>query len=115
MATFTLDELRNVVDKKYAPTVIEDGDTKYELTNVLRMDKKNRDKVFELIGSIEGAISDGDTDDFDASFDIFKNILETAEKNGRGKELVELLDDPAMLIEVATAWMEASELGEAEL
>lgn len=115
MATFTLDSLREVVDKKYAPTVIEDGDTQYELPNILRLDKKKRDKIFALIGSIEDAIEDGDGEDFDAQFDIFREIITTAEKNGRGKDLVALLEDPAMLIEVATSWMEASELGEAEL
>lgn len=115
MATFTLDSLREAVDKKYSPTVIEDGDKKYELPNILRMEKEKRDKVFDLIGSIEGAIEEGDGDDFDTQFDIFREILTTAEANGNGKELVGLLEDPAMLIEVATTWMEDSELGEAEL
>ncbi|UBI10052.1 phage tail assembly protein [Corynebacterium coyleae] len=115
MATFTLDSLREVVDKKYAPTVIEDGDTRYELPNILRLEKKKRDKIFDLIASIEGAIEDGDGEDFDAQLSIFSEIIETAEKNGNGKALVNNLDDPAMLLEVATSWMEASELGEAEL
>lgn len=116
MATFTLDTLREAVDKKYAPTIIEDGKDRYELPNILRLPKKKRDEVFELIEGLGEDIEGGDdATAFDSQLEQFSKIIVAAEANNNGEKLLKLLNDPAMLIEVGTTWMEASELGEAEL
>ena len=41
-----------------------------------------------------------------------RNLLKAVEKNGRGQELLDLLEDsPANLMEVFHAWMEATSAG----
>lgn len=117
MATFTLEKLREIADKKYAPTIIEADDGRvFTLPNILRMKPTNRKKVFSLIDKLtEDMDGSEETGSLESTIKSFKEILVVGEENGNGKQLVELLDDPALILEVATAWMEGTELGEAEL
>jgi len=112
MATFTLDKLRDIVDAKYAPTIIESGDDKFELPTLLRLPEKKRNKIFDLIAEVEKGVEDEDTNALDRQLDVFREMITTAEANDRGEALLELLEDPAMIIELATTWMESSEVGE---
>lgn len=114
MATFSLTDLRNEVSKKYAPTVIENGDDTYTLLNLLQMPTKKRDKVMELVDQIESEEKAAELP-IGEQVKIFEDILVAAEQNDRGKELLELLgDNTAMLFELIQRWMEGTQLGEAE-
>lgn len=114
MATFTLENLREAADKKYAPTVIEAGDDSFTLQNLLRMEDSRRKRVSKLLEKADALSDEKETaKDFDATVKIFREIVVEAEANGRGKELVELVNDDAVLIDVVTAWLEASQAGEA--
>lgn len=111
MATFTLDNLREEVSRKYAPTVIENGDDAYTLPNLLQMPSKQRKEVLDLIDKFE----DSGSGDYDAQFEVFSEIIEAGVEGGKGKELLELLgDNAALVVEIVTSWMEGTQAGEAE-
>lgn len=116
MATFTLTDLRNEVSKKYAPTIIENGDDEYILQNVMQMPEKKRRLVTELIEEI-GADDKDDkegADEIDSQTATLRKIIIAAEKNDKGEELLELIgDNVAMLVELFNSWTEGTQLGEA--
>lgn len=114
MATFSLDDLRAAADKKYAPTIIEAGDDKFVLPSILRMDPAARDKVSKLIASVEDWAEDESAEDLNEQLRVFEDLIEIAEENGRGTELVSLIGgDAAILIDLVTEWMKGSQAGEA--
>lgn len=119
MATFTLTDLRNEVSKKYAPTVIENGDDEYILQNVMQMPEKKRRLVTELIEEIGADDKDNDedkegADEIDSQTATLRKIIIAAEKNDKGEELLELIgDNVAMLVELFNSWTEGTQLGEA--
>lgn len=110
MSTFTLADLRDEVAKKYEPLAISNGDDVFVLQPLLTMGEKQRKRVTELLSKY------GDTDgvDFDASLGVASDLVVAVTKDNRGKDLVALLgDNPALVIEVITRWMEATQPGEA--
>lgn len=110
MATFTLTDLKNEVAKKYAPTVIENGDKTYTLQNLMQINTEDRDKVLELIEDI-----DSEKKTLDDQIAVFRSIVEIVEENGNGGELLELLgDNTALVMELVNTWMDGTQLGEAE-
>lgn len=110
MATFTLTDLKNEVSKKYAPTVIENGDKTYTLQNLMQIGSEDRDKVLELIEDI-----DSENKTLDDQIAVFRSIVEIVEENGNGGELLELLgDNTALVMELVNTWMDGTQLGEAE-
>lgn len=119
MATFTLTDLRNEVSKKYAPTVIENGDDEYILQNVMQMPEKKRRLVTELIEEIGADDKDNNedkegADEIDSQTATLRKIIIAAEKNDKGEELLELIgDNVAMLVELFNSWTEGAQLGEA--
>ena len=115
MATFTLDNLREAADRKYAPTVIEAGDETFILPNLLRLSPESRGEVEELLAEAEKfADEEASGSALDDQIVLFEKLLVAAEKNGRGQELLDLIDDPAIVIDIVTAWLEATQAGEAE-
>ena len=114
MATFTLTDLKNSVSKKYANTTIENGDKSYTLVNLLQLDPKKRAAALELIDGI-GSKDDEDDSSIDDQIEIFTEVFKIVEQDGKGDELVALLNgNAAMVLELSAAWSEASQLGEAE-
>lgn len=112
MATFTLEDLRNEVSKRYAPTVIQNGGDEYVLQNMLQLPAEKRDEVMDLVERFENGGEDMPLED---QVSIFKEIIIAAEDNDRGNELLALLgDNTALIFEVINRWMEATQLGEAE-
>ena len=53
MATFSLDQLKETVSEKYEPTIIENGDDKFVLPNLLQLPEKRRNRVIELTSQAE--------------------------------------------------------------
>ena len=110
MATFSLSDLKNEVSKKYAPTVVENGDDSFTLQNMLQLPSERRDSVLELIEGV-----DGEDVTLDDQLKVFKDIILAVEINDRGQELLDLLgDNSALILELVNTWMEGSQLGEAE-
>lgn len=112
MATFTLTDLKNVVEKKYAPTIVENGDEKFILKNLLQLPSKKREEVMGMIDEIKE--EEEDETSVEEQVEQFSKILEIVVEDDKGTKLVELIgDNAALIIELATTWMEGSELGEA--
>lgn len=113
MATFTLTDLKNEVSKKYAPTVIENGKDEYVLQNLLQLPAEKRNKVLEIVDSLDE--EDGEKVGLDGQVEKFRELIIAAEENDKGEELLTLIgDNTALLIELATRWMETTQMGEAE-
>lgn len=120
MATFSLTDLKNAVDKKYAPTIVENGSDTYTLQNLLQLSEKDREAVLDLLDQLT-AKKDPDEDgessdrlDVSAELEAFSSVIRLVEVNGRGQDLLDLFgDNPAVLLELGTVWMNGSELGEA--
>lgn len=110
MATFTLEDLKSTVEKKYAPVFIETSDETFELKNLMQLPEKPRNAVIELT-----EVFDEDDLTLDKQIETFRKILELVEANGKGKALLDLVgDNTALLLEISTLWMENSQVGEAE-
>lgn len=116
--TFTLDSLREEADKKFAPFKIPLSDgTQVTLRNFLRLSQKTREAVLEGINSLNADNDDEDTaslDSIDRMAGTAARIIETV-ADANGKKLTKEIDgDIALLMQVINAWMEATQLGEAD-
>ena len=113
MATFTLEDLKNEVSKKYAPTVIKNGTDQYILQNLLQLPAKKRNKTMDLVDTINS--EDEEKSGLDHQVGVFREIIKIVEANDKGQELLGLLgDNDALVLELVTSWMDSSQLGEAE-
>src|SRR5699024_5525416 len=111
MATFSLDQLKETVSEKYEPTIIENGDDKFVLPNLLQLPEKRRNRVIELTSQAEKLEETGDAG---AAFDMFEQILLAVVEDDRGQELIDLVDNnSAIITEIFTAWTEGTQVGEA--
>jgi len=110
---FTLDALRQEVERQYSPVTVTLADgTDVTLRNLLRLDRKDRDKVMESLKQLEDtdSITDGDVDSVvDAAFTVLELV---AEKGGK-KLVTELEGDIPLTMKVLETWMAASQPGEA--
>lgn len=118
---FTLDSLREEVEKEYAPvkvTVAKDQDV--VLRNLLRVPKKAREELFGLLDEMEN-LTEGKDDEAEMSVDelektagIATRMIELVADGPHKKKLIDALnDDMALTLKVFEAWMEASNPGEA--
>lgn len=109
---FTLDSLREEVDKEFAPVKIglKNG-TEVVLRNILRLGKTDRDKLLEKLDSLK-SVEESDAESVDALVAIASDILLLVADQGR--QLVKELDgDIALIMKVLSAWMETTQPGEA--
>jgi hypothetical protein len=104
---FTLDSLREEVEKKYAPVSIELGDElAVELQPLLRLDKGPRTAVMEQLDRLQ------ETNDVDVMQDCAVQIIILASHDGQ--RLVDAIgDDAALTMRVLEAWMDSTQPGEA--
>jgi hypothetical protein len=117
MPTYTLDQLREDLDKKYGPLVItgvpEVGEVK--LVQALRLSKDKRARVMAIqkeLGAAEEADGDYDEDVMvEKMREIFRLISETPEQ---AMALLDVLgEDIAKFTLLFETYSEASQLGEA--
>ena len=115
---FTLDKLREDIEKEFAPVKIglSDG-TEVTLRNLLRLDKKDREAVLELLTSLDGlekADEDQSPETIEKMLSVIHEILVLVAKE-KGRKLVnEIGDDLALTMKVLEAWTEATQPGEAQ-
>jgi hypothetical protein len=114
---FTLDSLREEVEKEFAPVelVVSDGST-ITLRNLLRLPKKERDVVLEKLKVLESVDKTGESQDaneLDLLGSTSVEILALVADNGKKLE-EELGDDLSVILKVLSVWMESSQPGEAE-
>lgn len=112
MATFTLADLKAEVSKKYAPTIVENGDEEFVLQNLLQLPAKRRTQVLNLTSDVGGEDKEFDLDE---EVKVFRKIIEIVTEDDKGKELNALLgDNDALVVQLVTTWMDGTQLGEAE-
>lgn len=113
---FTLDALREEVEKEFAPVeiVLSDG-TKITLRNLLRLPKGERDAVLEKLKVLESLDKTGESQDAN-ELDLLAvtsvEILGLVSDNPKRLAL-ELGDDLSIILKVLNVWMESSQPGEA--
>lgn len=117
---FTLESMREEIEREFAPFQIDLGDDKVvTLRNVLRLPKKDRDVVYRLLDELSSdSESDSETglSSTERSAEVALKIFPlVAESEKAGRQLVESLgDDLALTLRVFSAWMKGAQVGEAE-
>lgn len=110
---FTLDALREEVEREFAPIKIglSDG-TDATLKSMVRLPKKTRDAVLDTLGSLEDSGDSESADDIQKMLDAATSILELVAD--KGKQLTkEIGGDLALTMKVLEAWLAATQPGEA--
>ncbi|SUE29608.1 Uncharacterised protein [Nocardia farcinica] len=120
---YSLDQLREDVERKFAPITIELGEgERVVLRNLLRVPKREREQVFALMDSMdeledaERASAGAGMDFLSKSADLAKDIIVlVADSRYLGQKLVDNLgDDLALTLQIFEMWMKATQPGEAE-
>ena len=116
---FTLDAMREEIEKEFAPFQITvDGKT-LTLRNLLRVPKKHREEVYGLLDEL-AATQDGSTDGSlsvtEQSAQIALKIIPLVADNAKlaGVLVENIEDDLALTLRVFSTWMESTQAGEAE-
>lgn len=108
MKTITLDSIRAAVEAKYASYDVEYAEGKtVRLLNAIRIDKDKRAKLLDL----QRALKEEGADQAALLADCIRAV---ADHRGRADELIKAMGgDLAMLIELFSAYSEATQVGEA--
>ena len=117
---FTLDSMREEIEREFAPFQIDLGEDKVvTLRNVLRLPKKDREKVYALLdqlGNTQDDEDEGGLSNTERSAEIALQILPlVAESEKLGRQLVEAIEeDLALTLRVFSSWMGGTQVGEAD-
>lgn len=119
---FTLDAMREEIEKEFAPFQIEiDGKT-LTLKNLLRVPRKNRDQVYALLDEM-AEIQKAESEDggsglssTEKSAQIALHIIPLVSDDEKlAKQLVaQIEDDLALTLRVFSSWMDKTQAGEAD-
>lgn len=116
---FTLDAMREEIEREFAPFQLEiDGKT-LTLRNLLRLPKKDRDKVYSLLDELS-KVGDGEEDNSlintEASAQIALKIIPLIADNTKLADILvaNIEDDLALTLRVFSTWMGSTQAGEAE-
>lgn len=109
MASFSLDDIREAADLKYASTDIAlgDGET-VVMVNPLRLSKEKRKELMSIQDIIDGE------EEIDQE-DVLRNAIRlVSEDEGPAEKLIELVgDDLGVLAEIFSKYTEKNQVGEA--
>ncbi|QGJ90174.1 tail assembly chaperone [Mycobacterium phage SheaKeira] len=120
---FTLDSVREEVEREFAPVTVDMAEGSVVLRNVLRVPKLRRDKVFKLIDDLEAATKDEKGKEIAIESLGMEHMEKTA---GIAVELIRLVcdsdklgeilcgileDDVALTLAVFGKWMEVTQPG----
>ena len=117
---FTLDSMREEIEREFAPFQIEVDGKKLTLRNLLRVPKKNRDEVYGLLDELSDvqkkAEEDGTLTVTEKSAQIALRIIPLVSDD---PELARLLvdrieDDLALTLRLFNVWMEATQAPNSE-
>ena len=119
MASFTLDSIRQAVEDKFAPTVIElTANSKVILKNPARMESSERKQLNDLLKQLDGLDLSGDGDlsedeALEKLADVAKQIFSTASTPAQATKLINAIgSDWLVLMEIISKWVQESGLGE---
>lgn len=109
--SFTLDDLRAEVEKKYAPLQITLSDgTVVTLRHLLRLKDKVREQVVDTLKLLES--TDGEDQDAAEMIDAATTVLKLVADQGT-KLIRELDGDVTLIMAVLERWAESTQPGEA--
>jgi hypothetical protein len=119
---FTLDSMREEIEREFAPFQLEIEGRTLTLKNLLRIPRKNRDEVYALLDEMSdiqksaGEEDGGGLGSTEKSAQIALHIIPLVADNEKlAKILVENIeDDLALTLRVFSAWMDKTQAGEAE-
>jgi|SRR5690606_674357 len=120
MSTYSLDELRSEIERKYAPVSIELNEyEKVVLRNLLRLPRRDRADVFVLmdaLDALDNSDADRGADYLQEAADLAAQVLIlVADSRHLGEKLIALIgDDLALTLRIFEDWMKATQPGEAE-
>ncbi|MBU18217.1 MAG: hypothetical protein CL725_11025 [Chloroflexi bacterium] len=105
---FSLDSLREEVEKQFAPLQLEIGSKTVTLSNLMRLPKLRRDKVLALLKELENE-EKADIDMEALSVDVLAEVSDNPTLLRRG-----LKDELALAMKILNLWMLSTQSGEAE-
>jgi hypothetical protein len=115
---FTLDAMREEIEKEFAPFQIEVDGEKLTLRNLLRVPKNRRDEVYGLLDELSAAqeSEEGTLSVTEKSAQIALKIIPlVADKEKLARTLVERIeDDLALTLRLFNVWMDATQSGNSE-
>lgn len=115
---FTLDSMREEIEREFAPLKVDLGDAQVTLRNLLRLPKGERDAVYKLLDELAADDAEDETGlrATERSADIALKIIPlVAESEKLGRQLVAAIEeDLALTLRVFSKWMEGTQAGEAE-
>ena len=115
---FTLDAMREEIEKEFAPFQIEVDGEKLTLRNLLRVPKNRRDEVYGLLDELSAAqeSDEGTLLVTEKSAQIALKIIPlVADKEKLARTLVERIeDDLALTLRLFNVWMESTQPGNSE-
>lgn len=118
--SYSLDRLRADVEREFAPVRIELSETdSVVLRNLLRLPKKEREEVYELISQMETLGKESESTDLtlmDTTAEIARQVIAIiADNKALGRKLVsDIKEDLPLSLKIFEMWMEATQPGEAE-
>jgi hypothetical protein len=111
---FTLDDLNEAIEKKYAPLVFKAGEQEFTLVSLMRVPKKVRKEVQDRLQELSGSADDDETVDEDQTLATLQFVLSAVTKDNKGKALVRLFgDDLVKYTTLMEQWQKATQPGEA--
>lgn len=117
---YTLETLKNDLDREFAPVVIEVDGERLVLRNLLRVNETERAMILEALKEVETSNSDDDEADLSVEemqvlTSAVTNVLRSIVADGKGDKLVNHIDGDLMLsMKVLEMWTEATQPGEAQ-
>ena len=110
--TFSLDDLNQAIETKYAPFCFSANGYTYELRQILRLASSERAVVVTLLKDLE-AMSSEDPDE-EEILDLIESLLSVITANRKGDELITILGHDLIRVKMLMEmWMEATQAGEA--
>ena len=111
MATLTLDDIRESVEREFVSTKIVIGDVEVVMTNPIRMTKDQREKLSAAMEGTEEATKET----LEGQFDRMLGIIKAAVPNKtQAKLLIDAIgDDLAVAMKVLDAYLQEQKPGEA--
>jgi hypothetical protein len=115
---FTLDAMREEIEREFAPFQIKVDGEKLTLRNLLRVPKTRRDEVYGLLDELSAAQDsvEGTLSATEKSAQIALKIIPlVADDEKLARKLVENIeDDLALTLRLFNVWMEATQSGNSE-
>ena len=116
---FTLDSMREEIEKEFAPFQLTIEGKTLTLRNLLRVPKKHREEVYALLdelASVSDKDDEGSLSSTEKSAQIALKILPLVADNEKLANILvaNIEDDLALTLRVFSKWMAATQAGEAE-